>query len=83
MAASQAELLALTGRPVTGVFHTASAGNDGQPVPGTVGAGPRWAPGAPGAGGASSEAKAKVAAPSVALTGPTERKLAPPRGRSQ
>ena len=34
MAASQRALLGLTGSPVTGVFHAASAGKEGQDVPG-------------------------------------------------
>ena len=37
IAASQVELWGSTGRPVIGVFHTASAGNEGQAVPGKVG----------------------------------------------
>ena len=34
---SQVALIALTGRSVIGVFHTLSAGNAGQFVPGSVG----------------------------------------------
>jgi hypothetical protein len=36
IAASHVELFAFTGRPVIGVFHTLSAGNAGQLVPGSV-----------------------------------------------
>jgi hypothetical protein len=36
MEASHVALSAFTGRPVIGVFHTLSAGNAGQRVPGSV-----------------------------------------------